>query len=233
MSRSGKLEELVDRQGLLSEVRRRSREVAETGQKPAEGPWISVSRQAGSQGYELASRIAEKLGWRAYDKEILSAIATETFSDELVLSRLDEQGVREFDEYLVGLIVPKDPGQARYLVGLMHVIARLARQGRAVLVGRGAAWLLTPACGLRVRLIGSVEARAAQVARARGVTLDEAHRLVAENDEAQRTFIHQAFHRDIDDPTGYDLILNVPELGIEVAMETVLAAAKAKLSLQP
>jgi cytidylate kinase len=231
MSRSGKLEELVDRQGLLSEIRRRSREVAETGQKAAEGPWISISRQAGSHGYELAARVAERLGWRAYDKEILAAIATETFSDEVVLSRLDEHGVREFDEYLVGIIVPEDPGQARYLIGMTRVIARLARLGRAVLVGRGAGWLLTPACGLRVRMFGSLDPRVAEVARDLGVTLDEARRLVAENDEAQRTFIRQAFHKDIDDPAGYDLFLNSIDLGLPAAVDAVLAAAKTKLSL--
>jgi hypothetical protein len=233
MSSFRKVEELANRQGLISEARRRSREGAEAGRKAAEGPWISLSRQMGSRGYELAARIAEKLGWRAYDKEILTAIATETFSDEVVLSRLDEQGVREFDEYLVGLIVPEDPGQARYLVGMTRVIARLAKQGKAVLVGRGAAWILTPACGLRIRLIGSLEARVAQIARAQNVSVDDAQRLVVQNDEAQRAFIHQAFHHDIDDPTGYDLLLNVPDLGIEVALETVLAAARAKLSLQP
>jgi len=231
MTSIGKTEELAARQGLFTEVRRRSREVAEPGKKPAEGPWISVSRQAGSHGSELAARVAERLGWHAYDKEILAAIATETFSDELVLSRLDEHGVSEFDEYLVGLIVPEDPGQARYLVGMTRVIARLARQGRAVLVGRGAGWLLTPACGLRVRLIGSMDARVAEVARSQGVAPDEARRLVAENDKAQRAFINQAFQREIDDPAGYDLFLNVPDLGFDVALETVVAAAKTKLSL--
>ena len=231
MTSSRKTEEMAARQGLFTEVRRRSREVAEAGEKPAEGPWIAVSRQAGSHGSELAAKVAEKLGWRAYDKEILAAIATETFSDELVLSRLDEHAVREFDEYLVGIIVPEDPGQARYLVGMMRVIARLARQGRAVLVGRGAGWFLTPACGLRVRLIGSTDARVAEVARDHGVALDEARRLVAENDEAQRAFIRQAFHREIDDPAGYDLFLNVPDLGFDVALETIVAAARTKLSL--
>jgi cytidylate kinase len=231
MTSIGKTEELAARQGLFSEVRRRSREVAEADKKPAEGPWICVSRQAGSHGSELAARVAERLGWRAYDKEILAAIATETFSDELVLSRLDEHGVREFDEYLAGIIVPEDPGQARYLVGMTRVIARLARQGPAVLVGRGAGWLLTPACGLRVRLIGSMDARVAQVARDHGIPLDEARRLVAENDKAQRAFINQAFHREIDDPAGYDLFLNVPDLGFDVSLETVITAAKAKLSL--
>lgn len=231
MTSIGKTEELAARQGLFTEVRRRSQDVSSGEARRAEGPWISVSRQAGSFGSELAARVAERLGWHVYDKEILAAIAAETFSDEVVLSRLDEQGVREFDEYLVGLIVPEDPGQARYLVGLTRVIARLARQGRAVLVGRGAGWLLTPACGLRVRVIGSLDSRLAEVARSRGIAPDEARRIVAENDEAQRAFIDQTFHRNIDDPAGYDLFLNAPDLGFEVALETITAAAKAKLKI--
>jgi len=231
MSPTGKIEELAHRQGLLSEVRRRAKGVPAEGAFPAEGPWISVSRQAGSGGSELATAVAETLGWHAYDKEILSAIATETFSDEVVLNRLDEHGVREFDEYLVGIIVPEDPGQARYLIGLTRVIARLARQGRVVLVGRGAGWILTPAFGLRVRVIGPLEARAEQIARFHSISVDEARRRVTDNDNAQRMFIRQGFHRDIEDPTGYDLILNATELGFEAAREAILSAAKAKLKL--
>ncbi len=231
MTSTGKMEELAARQGLFSEVRRRSRDASSAEARSAEGPWISVSRQAGSRGSEIAKSVAEALGWRAYDKEILSAIATETFSDEVLLNRLDEQGVREFDEYLVGIIVPEDPGQARYLIGLTRVIARLARQGKAVLVGRGAGWLLTPACGLRVRVIGTAQARAEEIARLHSIRIDEGRKRISENDDAQRTFVRQAFQRDIDDPSGYDMFLNVSDLGLEAAVATVLTAARAKLSL--
>jgi cytidylate kinase len=222
---------MAARQGLLSEVRRRSQDASSKEACPAEGPWISMSRQAGSRGSDLASSVAKALGWHAYDKEILAAIAAETFSDEVVLSRLDEHGVREFDEYLVGIIVPEDPGQARYLIGMTRVIVRLARQGKAVLVGRGAGWLLTPACGLRVRVIGTVEARAEEIARLHSISVDEGRRRVSENDEAQRFFIRQAFNREIDDPSGYDLFLNATDLGFEAAVATVLSAARAKLVL--
>jgi hypothetical protein len=231
MPSARKIEELADRQGLFFEVRRRSREGEEFAARPAEGPWITVSRQAGSLGSELAVRIAGVLGWRACDREILTAIATETRSDEVVLSRLDEHGVREFDEYLAPLIVPNDPGQARFLVEMTRVIARLARDGRAVLIGRGANWFLTPTCGLRVRAISPLEARVAEVARAHQVPLEEARRRVTENDAGQRDFIRQAFHREIDDPAGYDLVLNVADMGPDAALQTVIAAAKAKLKI--
>jgi hypothetical protein len=230
MPSSRSIEELAARQGLFSEVRRRSRESAPAA-RVAEGPWITVSRQLGSWGLPLAVRVAETLGWRAYDREILAAIAAETRSQEVLLERYDEHAVREFDEYLAPLILPDDPGHARYLLELAAVVARIARQGRAVLVGRGAHFLLTPACGLRVRAAGAFEARASEVSRVEELPLDEARRVVSRNDEAQRDFIHQTFHKEVDDPSNYDLVLNVIDLGLDAALQSVLAAAKAKLGI--
>ncbi len=231
MSALWKVQELAERQGLISEFRRRSGEVAPPRRRAAEGPWVAVSRQAGSKGSGLAVAVAARLGWKAYGREILAAIAEETRRDEVVLRRFDERPVREFDEYLAPLIVPDDPGQARYLVEMARVIARLAQKGRAVFVGRGAKCILNPACGLSVRAIGSFEARVAEVARFRGVSPEEGRRLVVENDEAQRAFIRQAFRREIDDPAGFDVVVNVPAIGFDAAVETVVSAAKAKLSL--
>lgn len=226
-----KVEEMAARQGLFTEVRRRSQDVSPRETRRAEGPWIAISRQIGSGGSELAMRVAEALGWKAYDREILSSVATSTHSDEHLLSRLDEQGVTEFHEYLAPLIVPDDPGQAKYLAEMARIIARLARKGQAVLVGRGANWILTPSCGLRVRAVGCHDARAAIVAKVEGVSLDEARKKVDENDFSQKKFIRQAFNREIDDPSGYDLILNPLDLGLDAAVNTVLAAARAKLAL--
>jgi hypothetical protein len=50
------------------------------------------------------------------------------------------------------------------------------------------------------------------------VTPEEARRLVEENDEAQRAFIRQAFRQDVDDPAGFDLVVNVLGLGLPAAV---------------
>ncbi|HUM03775.1 MAG TPA: cytidylate kinase-like family protein [Thermoanaerobaculia bacterium] len=231
MTSNRKVLEMADRQGLFTEVRRRSKDAVPSGTFRAEGPWVSISRQLGSGGSVLAVQVAEKLGWKVCDREILAAIAADTRSDEHLLGRLDEQGVTEFHEYLAPLIVPDDPGQARYLKEMTRVIARLAREGRTVLVGRGANWILTPSCGLRIRSVGARDARAAVLAEAEGIPLERARKNVDQNDLTQRKFIRQAFNRDIDDPAGYDLILNPLDLGLPAAVDAVLAAAKTKLSL--
>ena len=222
--------ELAERQGLFTEMRRRSAD-APSPHPAAEGPWITLSRALGSLGAEVAARLGEALGWKVYDREILAAVAAETHRGEDVLARFDEKGVRAIGEYLAPLILPADPGQARYLADLSHVVRQLGREGRAVLVGRGANYILEPRYGLRVRCAAPAGDRADVVARLEGIPLEEARRRIRTSDAAQRGFVRQAFQRDVDDPAGYDLVLQPLTLGLPAAVDAVLAAARAKLGL--
>jgi cytidylate kinase len=222
--------ELADRQGRFREMRRLS-EFESSGPDRAEGPWITLSREMGSGGADLALLVAEALGWHVYDREILTAVAKETHRGESLVGRFDEKGVLEVGEYLAPLILPDDPGQARVLIGMTHVVQRIGREGRAILVGRGANFILRPEGGLRVRAAAPASDRAAALARAEGLSLGEAARQVAETDAAQRAFIRQAFQREIDDLAGYDLVVNPLALGLPAAAAAVVAAARAKLGL--
>ena len=221
---------LADRQGHFREVRRLS-ELETPRRTTAEGPWIALSRELGSGGGELARLLGEALGWRVYDREILSAVAEETHSDAFALERFDEKGVREVGEYIAPFILHDDPGQARVLVGLRHVIQRIGREGKAVVVGRGANFVLDPAGGLRIRAVGAPAERAEALARAAGIAVHEARRRITESDAAQRAFVRQAFQREIEDPAGYDLVLSPLALGLPAAAAAVLAAARTKLGL--
>jgi cytidylate kinase len=223
--------ELADRQGRFKEMRRRATEDASAGPAQIEGPWIALSRELGSGGGEVAALLGASLGWRIYDREILQAVAAESRRDERSLERFDEKGVRTFGEYLAPLILPADPGQSRYLVDLAHVVRRLGREGRAVLVGRGANFILDPAYGLRVRAVAPTADRAEALAHALHLTLDEAHHRIAASDRAQREFVWQAFQREIGDPTGYDLVVQPRTLGLTAAVEAILAAARVKFDL--
>ena len=221
---------LADRQGHFREVRRLS-ELETPRVAAAEGPWIALSRELGSGGGELARLLGEALGWRVYDREILSAVAEEMHNEAFALERFDEKGVRAVGEYIVPFILQDDPGQALVLVGLRHVIQRIGREGKAVVVGRGANFVLNPAGGLRVRAVGAPAERAEALARAKGLAVSEARRRIAESDTAQRAFVRQAFQREIEDPAGYDLVLSPLALGLPAAAAAILAAARTKLGL--
>ena len=222
--------EAADRQGLFQEVRRLS-EQQSPRRAVTEGPWIALSRELGSGGGELARLVGETLGWRVFDREILSAVAAETHRDMLALERFDEKGVGELGEYFAPLILHDDPGQARVLVGLREVIQRIGREGKAVVVGRGANFILHPAGGLRIRAVGTPAERAEALARSAGIAVHEARRRIAESDAAQRAFVRQAYQREIEDPAAYDLVLSPLALGLPAAAAAVVAAARAKLGL--
>jgi len=234
MAGGKQIEQIIERQAKFWEVRRRLSE--EGGEAAArvmahlsEGPWITVSKQLGSGGVELAQALGRELGWQVFDREIVTAIAQQRKMREAVLSRLDERAIGAFNDYIAQMLVPNDPGQLAYLEELVRVIWGLAKQGNTIILGRGANWFLNARYGVRVRAIAALEVRADRVARAEQISVVRAGRKVKEHDAKQAAFIHQVYGRDIDDPLGYDLLLNTGEIEPEVARRITLAALNAKL----
>ncbi len=197
-----------------------------------EGPWISFSKQLGSDARRIAEILGTKLGWQIYDKEIVEAIARETHSRDQLLSRLDEKAVSRFEELLNVLLVPDHIDQLTYLKEMGKVIWALARHGSVILLGRGANWFLDSRYGLRIRAIASFENRAKRIAERDGLGARQAERKVRAADAGRAAFIRQVYHRDIDDPLGYDLVVNTDLLGPECAAEAIYSALVAKV-LQP
>jgi Cytidylate kinase-like family len=221
--------ELADRQGRFTEMRRRAGKDPSVGPAQAEGPWIALSRELGAGGGELAIQVGAALGWHVYDREILQAVAADMRREERTLERFDEKAVPEIGAYIGPLLDPFDPGQEGYLVDMTRVVRRLGREGRAVLLGRGANFILDPASGLRVRAVAPAADRAEALAHDLGLTPGEARRRIAASDAAQRKFVRQAFQREIEDPAGYDLVVHPRALGLPAAVAAILAAARAKL----
>ena len=228
------IERMLERQGRLWEIRRRMAEEAGEASMAhlSEGPWITVSREPGAGGVELARRLAHELGWQVFNHEILAAIAENTRTREAVLSRLDETAIGPLNEYLGELLDPHLLGRRiPFLQEMLKVIWGLAKQGNAVIVGRGANWFLDPRYGLRVRTVAPLERRVARLARQEGLGEAEARRRVQQTQTTQEAFIRQVYERRIDDPCGYDLVLNLETLGMDIAVHTVLAALQRRLGL--
>lgn len=232
--RPANVESLIDRQMRMWEVRQKlAAEGGEIARRELvhleQGPWLTVSRQLGSGGVEVAEAAAVSLGWQLYDREILTGIAEHTHLRERVLGRVDERSTNWLADYLSHLLTPESISRETFAREMSEVVWAVAREGRAVLVGRGANWLLDPRFGLRVRIVAPLEARVLAVARHEDLTSTDAGQRVRERDDSTREFIRRTFDRDVDDPAGYDLVLNTAHLGIESAVEIVETALRNKL----
>ncbi len=195
----------------------------------AEGPWLTISKQLGSGGIELAQRLSAELGWQIFDHEIVAAIARHTHTREQVLSGLDEHAARPLNEYIAHLFGPKKPGSASFAIETVRVIWSIARKGNAIIVGRGANCFLDPRFGLRVRVVCPIDERVSRLVAATGSGRAEAEARIRENDREQTEFIRRTYRADINDPARYDLMLNMSGLPEQAALRTCLTALRSKL----
>lgn len=197
------------------------------------GPWITVSLQLGSGGVELGTAVAERLGWRLFNKEILHAIAARMQVREGTLSRIDGHAIGALQDYLDHLFVPDHPGRSAYMRSMSEVLSTIARDGCAVIVGRGANWLLDPADGLRVRVIAPDAMRIGRLLRSGTLSAVEAGRRIRYDDADRAAFVRQAYNKDIADPLGYDLVINRGALEHDAAVASLIAALESKLAHRP
>jgi len=231
MSQSSNLGHLIDRQVSLWESKKglQVERRGTLGHLP-EGPWITISTQLGAGGAELAAGLGARLRWQVFDKEIVQEIAKSTNTREKVLSRLDGHAVGTFEDYVTHLFVPGNLGHSAYVLELMRVVWAIARQGQAIMLGRGANWLLDPKYGLRVRAIAPLEKRVEWLMRTQAMSAADATRRVEEDNADRARFMRQVYKQDIDNPLGYDLVVNLGTLDLESAVELVAAALSYKLT---
>jgi len=202
---------------------------------------ITISREYGAGGAEVARLVAEALGWRLVDNELLDRIAARAgLSPDDVKDR--EERVPGFVERLARTLVAATPElfpppQAEGTVPKLQeidlvritesVVAEVASEGRVVLVGRAAvAVLASERDALHVRLVAPKEFRINAVANRLGIAPGEAEKILEETDRARARYHRQYYQRDSRDPVGYHMVLNTAALGVDGAARLVVAAVK-------
>jgi cytidylate kinase len=105
------------------------------------------------------------------------------------------------------------------------VVLDIGRRGHAVIVGRGAHYILPCSKTFKVRLIAPLTVRARRVAEATGLPLDQARQLVDRADEEREDFVKKYFNADWNNPDLYDLVVNMENINVEAAAQTILTAA--------
>jgi cytidylate kinase len=190
------------------------------------GPYLTISREAGAGGSEIARRIGELLTWDVLDKNLLEHIATRLNTSPGMIERLDETQSNWAYDLMASWLDREMVGHETYLRHLEGIMLAAARRGNVVLVGRGAGFLLPREGGLAVRIVASEEYRIERTMRLESLTHAAAKDFVRELERGRSEFVDRHFHRNIADPHLYDLVLNVGRLGMEVAIELILAALK-------
>jgi len=192
---------------------------------------ITIGRQHGSGGHDIARALAERLNISCYDKEIVDeAAAKSNFSKEVVSS---------FDEKRVATLITHEPHYLGMHEGFrlnmqvaaaqFDAIRSIAEKGDAIFVGRCADYVLRGREDLlRVFIMADMPDRIGTIMKRYSIGEDQAKKLIRTVDKDRSSFYRYYTDQIWGEASNYDLCINSGTLGIEGAVGIILSSIRAK-----
>jgi len=206
---------------------------------------ITISRQYGSGGDDVAARVCERLGYTFFDKRVIARMASDLgLSESNVIDFSEEQyqarslfdrfrgprvvaQTRSWREDVSGRRVPTvenlDEVQAVRMV--RSAVQRAHEEGNIVILGRGGQAILKDEPGvLHVRIEAPEEARVQRLQEEEGLSPEEARKLIGERDKAAADYVRNFYDIDWSDAMHYHLVINTGKWDTEAAAHLIVSA---------
>lgn len=198
------------------------------------GEIITIAREFGSGGREVALKLSEKLGYKFYDKEGIVDAAKKNGIDEDLFEQLDEKNMDKFWFTVSKLAydIPLDATsfEAKVCNDKMFMIQsdtirELAKEGNVVFVGRCASYILKH-IAKKIFIVADMEDRIKRIEKRYDLSKDEAQKLIEVADKKREKYYDYYTNTKWNDVKNYDLVLNVSEFGIDGAVDKILEFIK-------
>jgi cytidylate kinase len=207
---------------------------------------ITISRQYGSGGTEIALRVCNLLDYRFVDKEIIARAVDEVglTSGEVVAFTEHHSKMRMFVDRLlypgpnvVAEVAVRGLGDGQETVAVEELdkaealnLVRSAihagyKNGNAVILGRGGQAILGELPGvLHVRIVAPMKDRVLRLQERAHIDMERAHQLALRRDRKRYEYLRDLFGVDINEPTLYHLVINTGKLEIGDAARVIVHA---------
>lgn len=193
---------------------------------------ITISRQYGAGGITLGEMLAEKLGYMLFDNELIQRVAESANVSSKGVVNLEKQADGKFQRFIAGFIpVPliervrekADVGLEDVYVDILRkVIGNIADEGNAVIIGRGAQYILKDLPDtIHLLVTANRSDRVKFLMRKHSLSEEDAKRAI-ELDDRRRSNLYSKFGRsDYDTPMPYHLVFNFSRTPFDKACEIV------------
>lgn len=197
---------------------------------------IVIGRHYGSGGYDIGKRLAEELGYKFLDKEIVELAAKKGDFNEETAKKMDESAKGSFlysiamGNYSVGTLggpVYYDlPINDKLFLAQSEIIKESVAEGPCVFVGRCADYVLTNAKidHLNVFLYADMEYKIKRVAERLEISEQKAKDKIIKTEKQRRSYYDYYTNRDWGMMKNYDLCLSTSALGQDKCFEIIKAA---------
>jgi cytidylate kinase len=209
---------------------------------------ITISREAGSWGDEVARRVASLLQYTFVDKVTMIEAATKTGITEsgFVDLDVDSYQFRNLTDRLLGrkepeikVAIPTTTSASgidfkiqtldarQCMATLQSVITFLSKSGNVAIVGRGGQVILKNAKdAFHVKIIAPFEVRVRRIMESQGCSENRAFWFIRDRDKAIRQYLQRFFGIEWDDNTLYHLVVNTGKLDIEQSAAVIVSSIK-------
>ena len=199
---------------------------------------ITIGRQSGSGGKKIGEMLAEKLGVKCYDKELLAQAAKHSGLCEELFEKHDERPTSSFlyslvmDSYSMGYTTSAYmdmPINHKIFLAQFDTIKKLADQESCVIVGRCADYALADYPNMvSVFITGDDDHRIDRLTELYKVEPAKAKDIMAKTDKKRASYYNYYSNKKWGDPKSYDMCINSSAVGQEGAVDIIMELAKKK-----
>ena len=198
---------------------------------------ITIGREFGSGGHEIGTKLAQRLGVKCYDKELLAIAAKESGLCEDLFESQDEKPTNSFlyslvmDTYSLGYTnsYVNMPINHKVFLAQFDAIKKLAEKESCVIVGRCADYALEDdPFAVSVFIKADLDKRIERIKKTFELPENKAADLIQKTDKKRASYYNYYSRKKWGEAKSYDLCIDSGELGIEGAIDLIIKYVELK-----
>jgi cytidylate kinase len=183
---------------------------------------LTICRESGAGGEEIAQKISAKLGY-------------ELVAREAIFEEIGEYGEewakwgREMDDHKPTLWERFDLSFAGFVALKESIMLGHATKNNVVLMGRGGNWMLSDVPhAMRVRIMAPMDKRVDNIVKKDAVDPETARKMLEESDEERSAYLKAIYHKDWTKAKFYDVVFDTGNLSEDEVVKMILDELEAK-----
>lgn len=193
----------------------------------------TIGREFGSMGLLVGQKLAERLGIKYYDKELLQQAAKDSGFCEEIFENHDEKPSNSFlyslvmDTYSVGNYTSTPfldmPLNHKVFLAQFDTIKKIAENESCVIVGRCADYALANHPDvINVFVRADLEDRIKIISKRLDLTENKAKDLIIKNDKQRASYYNYYTSKKWGETSSYDLSINTSKISVDNAVDLIL-----------
>lgn len=191
---------------------------------------ISIGREFGSGGHEIAEKLSKRFGFSMYDVNLLREIAVEKNLDPTLLEKYDEVPKKRFISRNVrGYSNSPEENIANIQ---FEYLQKKAKEGKSfVVVGRCSEAILKDyTCLITIFVLADKDKKVERVSRIRNISASEAESVMHRHDKKRKEYHNYYCTGKWGDSRNYDISINSSKLGIDKTVDYLESYIKERMN---